>query len=52
MSDVLQTLTDQVRLSEKKHPDSLLIIMGDFNKAYLNHELPKFMLTVPPGTTY
>ena len=42
VSDALQTLTDQVSLLEQKHPDSLLIIMGDFNKARLNHKLPKF----------
>ncbi|XP_061640830.1 bis(5'-adenosyl)-triphosphatase isoform X1 [Phyllopteryx taeniolatus] len=38
----LLTLADQVNEIEKKHPDSPLIILGDFNKAKLNHELPKY----------
>ncbi|KAK0141932.1 hypothetical protein N1851_020403 [Merluccius polli] len=42
VSEALQTLADQIHLSEHKHPDSLLIILGDFNRAKLNHELPKF----------
>uniref|UniRef100_A0A3B1IGL0 Reverse transcriptase domain-containing protein n=1 Tax=Astyanax mexicanus TaxID=7994 RepID=A0A3B1IGL0_ASTMX len=42
VSNALQTLSDLVNLSELKYPDSLLIIMGDFNRAKLNHELPKF----------
>ncbi|XP_061621024.1 uncharacterized protein LOC133473356 [Phyllopteryx taeniolatus] len=38
----LLTLAEQVNGIEKKHPDSPLIILGDFNKAKLNHELPKY----------
>ncbi len=39
---VLQKLTDQITESEQKHPDSVLIILGDFNKASLSRELPKY----------
>lgn len=38
----LQHLADQVTDVEKKHPDSLLIILGDFNRANLTYELPKY----------
>uniref|UniRef100_A0A1A8FC25 Reverse transcriptase domain-containing protein n=1 Tax=Nothobranchius korthausae TaxID=1143690 RepID=A0A1A8FC25_9TELE len=41
VSVALQTLADQVT-SENKYPDSVLIILGDFNKAKLNIELPKY----------
>lgn len=27
---------------ERTHPDSLVIVLGDFNKGKLNHELPKY----------
>ena len=42
MSEALQTLADQVNSSEQTYPDSLLIIVGDFNQANLKNELPKF----------
>ncbi len=38
----LQKLTDQIRDTEQQHPDSVLIILGDFNKANLSRELPKY----------
>ncbi len=38
----LQKLADQITDTEPKHPDSVLIILGDFNKANLSRELPKY----------
>ncbi len=38
----LQKLADQITETEQKHPDSVLIILGDFNKANLSRELPKY----------
>ena len=38
----LQHLADQITGTEPKHPDSLLIILGDFIRANLSHELPKY----------
>ncbi|KAI2646347.1 hypothetical protein H4Q32_030498 [Labeo rohita] len=38
----LQKLADQITELEQQHPDSVLIILGDFNKAKLSHELPKY----------
>ncbi len=37
----LQKLADLTTDTEQ-HPDSVLIILGDFNKANLSHELPKY----------
>ena len=42
VADALQQLADQITDIEKKHPDSLVIIVGDFNNAKLNQELPKY----------
>uniref|UniRef100_A0A8C6P8Y0 Reverse transcriptase domain-containing protein n=1 Tax=Nothobranchius furzeri TaxID=105023 RepID=A0A8C6P8Y0_NOTFU len=42
VSVALQTLADQVTSTENKYPDSVLIILGDFNQAKLNSELPKY----------
>ena len=42
VADALQQLADQITDAEKKHPDSLAIIVGDFNGAKLNPELPKY----------
>ncbi len=39
----LQKLADQISETEKKHPDSVLKILGDFNKANLSRELPKYI---------
>ena len=53
ITKVLQHLTDQIISMESKHPDSLLIILGDFSRANPIHELPKYtvdsILSVPPG---
>ncbi|KAL0158529.1 hypothetical protein M9458_046605, partial [Cirrhinus mrigala] len=42
ISLALQKLADQIADMEQKHPDSVLIILGDFNKANLSRELPKY----------
>ncbi len=49
----LQKLADQITETEQQHPDSVLIILGDFNKANLSRELPKIQTAhshVPPET--
>ncbi len=40
VSSALQKLADLI--TEQQHPDSVLIILGDFNKANLSCELPKY----------
>ncbi len=42
VSSALQKLADLVTDTEQQHPDSVLIILGDFNKANLSRELPKY----------
>ncbi|KAK3535798.1 hypothetical protein QTP70_021111 [Hemibagrus guttatus] len=42
VSSALQYLADQITHTEQQHPDSVIIILWDFNKANLSHELPKF----------
>ncbi len=42
VSTALQKLADQITDTEQQHPDSVLIILGDFNKANLSRELPKY----------
>ncbi len=42
VSEALQHLADQITNVEQKHLDSLLIVLGDFNRANLSHEPPKF----------
>ncbi len=42
VSAAMQQLTKQISEREQKYPDSLLIIIGDFNKANLSRELPKY----------
>ncbi len=37
MSSALQKLADMITESEQQHPDSVLIILGDFNKANHSH---------------
>lgn len=39
---VQQTLADQVNKLELKDPESPLIFLGGFNRAQLNHEIPKY----------
>ncbi len=38
----MQQLAEQISEMEQRYPDSLLIILGDFNKANLSRELPKY----------
>ncbi len=42
LSSALQKLADQITDTEQQHSDSVLIILGDFNKANLSRELPKY----------
>ncbi len=42
VSLALQKLADQITETEQQHPNSVLIILGDFNKANLSRELPKY----------
>ncbi len=42
VSSALQKLADLITDTEQKHPDSVLIILGDFNKGNLSRELPKY----------
>ncbi len=37
-----QKIADQMDHTEQKHPDSVLIIPRNFNRANLSHELPKY----------
>ncbi|XP_039460612.1 uncharacterized protein LOC120435314 [Oreochromis aureus] len=41
-NNALCELADQITNLERKFPDSFTIILGDFNRANLNHELPKY----------
>ncbi len=42
VSSALQKLADLITDTEQQHQDSVLIILGDFNKANLSRELPKY----------
>ncbi len=42
VNSALHKLADLITDTEQQHPDSVLIILGDFNKANLSHELPKY----------
>ncbi len=42
MTSALQKLADQITDTEQQHPYSVLIILGDFNRANLSRELPKY----------
>ncbi len=42
VSSALQKLADLITETEQQHPDSVLIILGDFYKANLSCELPKY----------
>ncbi len=42
VSAAMQQLAGQIFETEQRYPDSLLIILGDFNKANLSRELPKY----------
>ncbi len=51
-NSTLQKLTDLITDTEQQHPDSVLIILGDFNKANfpVNYQNTDSMLHVPPKT--
>ena len=38
----IDTLAEQLSGVERKHPDSFVVCMGDFNKAHLSRALPKY----------
>ena len=40
--EATQLLADQITDIERKLPNSLIIVLGDFNRANLTHELPKY----------
>ncbi|CAG5948416.1 unnamed protein product [Menidia menidia] len=42
VQDAQRTLADQILRVEQTFPDSLVIVLGDFNKGNLTHELPKY----------
>ncbi len=51
VSAAMQQLAEQISETEQRYPDSLLIILGDFNKANLSRKLPKYStLHIPPET--
>ncbi|KAL0152393.1 hypothetical protein M9458_052116 [Cirrhinus mrigala] len=41
-SAALELLADQITHTEQRYPDSFIIVLGDFNKAHLTRELPKY----------
>ncbi len=45
-ASALQKFADLITDTEQRHPDSVLIILGDFNKANLSRELPKYRKNV------
>ncbi len=52
VSLALQKLADQITETEQKHPDSVLIILGDFKKVNLSRELPKYRQHVTCPTRF
>ncbi|MCI4379844.1 hypothetical protein PGIGA_G00233050 [Pangasianodon gigas] len=42
VSAALELLANQITHTEQRYPDSFILILGDFNKANLTHELPKY----------
>ncbi len=50
VSTAMQQLAEQISEMEQRYPDSLLIILGDFNKANLSREMLKYSqhITCPP----
>ncbi len=52
VSSALQKQADQITETEQQYPDSVLIILGDFNKAIspVNCQNTDSMLHVPPET--
>ncbi len=54
VSAALELLADQITHTEQRYPDSFFVILGDFNKANLTRELPKYRqhIHAPPETAY
>ncbi len=42
VSVALELLADQITHTEQRYPNSFIVILGDFNKANLTRELPKY----------
>ena len=42
VQDAQRILADQILSVEHTNPASLVIVLGDFNKGNLSHELPKY----------
>ncbi|KAK3505634.1 hypothetical protein QTP70_021029 [Hemibagrus guttatus] len=40
--EVQRALADEIQSVERTNPDALVIVLGDFNKGNLSHELPKY----------
>ncbi|XP_075911483.1 uncharacterized protein LOC142906815 [Petromyzon marinus] len=43
VKEAQRMLADQILSVERANPDSLVIVLGDFNKGNLSHELPKYI---------
>ncbi len=54
VSAALELLADQITHTEQHYPDSFIVILGDFNKANLTRELPKYRqhITCPQRQQY
>ncbi len=46
VSAVMQQLAEEISGTEQRYPNSLLIILGDLNKANISRELPKYRQNV------
>ncbi|XP_071326651.1 uncharacterized protein [Trachinotus anak] len=42
VQEAQRALADQILCVERTNPDSVVIVLGDFNKGDLSHELPKY----------
>ena len=52
MGAAVNKLFDLVMQVEHSHPDSIVIVTGDFSKADLKKEMPKFIQQVTCATRY
>ena len=52
MGAAVNKLFDLVMQVEHSHPDSIVIVTGDFSKANLKKEMPKFIQQVTCATRY
>ncbi|KAK0151060.1 hypothetical protein N1851_007806 [Merluccius polli] len=51
VQDAQRMLADQILCVERSNPDYLVIVLGDFNKGNLTHDLPEYPFTSPlPGS--